>query len=201
MHFSKMSYRSQAKLINIYENCGVFICHLPPVLMRYMLSICNFMLDLYVGVGAFVIWLSQISSLFSYWFWGRKVKRSRSQCIYRKIFYTNFCQVTVCGIHVSKRLHMVPYLAFGTNFLKKNHRKILDNDIASITSRVYRGFISCDIIVDFWYCLGCCILYSIKSKESSMKRSASDHVSLNYRQCIFFWLLRAYCFSNNLIQI
>ena len=39
--------------------------------------------------------------------------------------------------------------------------------------------------------------FSTKSKESSMKRSATTHVSLKYRQRIFYSLLRAYCFPNN----
>ena len=63
------------------------------------------------------------------------------------------------------------------------------NGRSSITSCAYRHFISCNIIVDFWYCLACCILYSTKSKEISMKRSASAHISLKYRQRIFYSLL------------
>ena len=42
-YFSKLSSRPQVNLINIDENFGVFIFYRLPVLMRYMLSICNFM--------------------------------------------------------------------------------------------------------------------------------------------------------------
>ena len=43
----------------------------------------------------------------------------------------------------------------------------------------------------------CCILYSTTSKETSMKRYVGVHVSLKYRELIFYSLLRAYCFPNN----
>ena len=87
---------------------------------------------------------------------------------------------------------------FWNLFLSNNYnRKNTDNGRTSITSCAYRDFISCNIILYFWYCLACCIFYSTKSKETSMKRSASAHVSLKYRQRIFFSLLRAYCFPNN----
>ena len=87
---------------------------------------------------------------------------------------------------------------FWNSFLSKNYnRRNTDNDRSSITSCAYREFISCNIIVDFQYCIACCILYSTKSKETSMKRSASAHVSLKYRQRSFYSLLRAYCFPNN----
>ena len=92
-----------------------------------------------------------------------------------------------------KKLHTVPYLAFGTKLQPPN----TDNGRSSITSCAYRDFISCNIIVDFWYCLACCIFYSTNSNETSMKGSASAHVSLKYRQRIFYSLLRAYCFPNN----
>ena len=56
---------------------------------------------------------------------------------------------------------------FWNSFLPKNHnRQNTDNGRSSITSCAYRDFISCNIIVDFWYCLVCCILYSTKSKET-----------------------------------
>ena len=87
---------------------------------------------------------------------------------------------------------------FWNEFLSKNYNcKNTDNGRLSITSCAYRDFISCNIIVDFWFCLACYILYSTKPKETSMKRSASAHVSLKYRQRIFYSLLRAYCFPNN----
>ena len=88
---------------------------------------------------------------------------------------------------------------FWGQFLSKyryNNRQKTDNGRPSITSCAYRDFISCDIIVDCWYCLACCILWSSKSEETSMKRSASAQVSLKYRQRIFYSLLRAYCFPN-----
>ena len=84
---------------------------------------------------------------------------------------------------------------FWNKFLSKNYnRQNTDNGRSSITSCAYRDFISCNIIVDFWYCLACCVLYSTKSKEMSMKLSASTNVSLKYRQRIFYTLLRAYWF-------
>ena len=87
---------------------------------------------------------------------------------------------------------------FWNSFLSKNYNhNNTNNGRSSITSCAYRDFISCNIIVDFWYCLVCCVLYSTKSKETSMKRYASAHVSLKYRQRIFYSLLRAYCFPNN----
>ena len=125
MHFSKMSNRSQAKLITIYDNCGVFICRLPPVSMRYMLSICNFMFRKRVLQNI----LSQFLTSYSLWY------------------------------PIVKRFHKVPYLAFWTYFFQKYNRKIVGNSSTSMTSCVYRDFISCDIIVDFWYCLGCCVFY------------------------------------------
>ena len=87
---------------------------------------------------------------------------------------------------------------FWNLFLSKNYnRHNTDNGRSSITSCAYRDFISCNIIVEFWYCLACRILYSTKSKETSMKRSASAYVLLKYRQRIFYSLLRAYCLPNN----
>ena len=87
---------------------------------------------------------------------------------------------------------------FWNSFLSKNcNHQNTDNGRSSITSCAYRDFISCNIIVNFYYCLAFCILHSIKSKETSMKRSESAHVSLKYRQRIFYSLLRAYYFPNN----
>ena len=87
---------------------------------------------------------------------------------------------------------------FWKQFLSKNYnRQNTDNGRSSITSCTYLHFITCNIIVDFWYCLACCIIYSTKSKETLMKRSANVHVSLKYRQRISYSLLRAYCFPNN----
>ena len=65
------------------------------------------------------------------------------------------------------------------------------------SSCAYRDFISCNIIVDFWYCLAYCILYSTESKETSIKTVCERRISLKYRQRIFYSLLRAYCFPNN----
>ena len=80
---------------------------------------------------------------------------------------------------------------FMNKFLSKNYnRKNTDNVRTSITSCAYRDLINCNIIVNFLYCLVCCILYSTISKETSMKRYASAHVSLKYRQRIFYSLLR-----------
>ena len=65
-----------------------------------------------------------------------------------------------------KKLHRVPYLTFRTNFFQnKYNRQYLDNGRPSITSCALRDFISCDIIVEFWYCLACYILYLINPKE------------------------------------
>ena len=93
-----------------------------------------------------------------------------------------------------KKLHRVPYLAFGTNFFpkittaKRRQRQIF-NYVMRI-QRLHKLKYHCR----FWYCLACCILYSTKSTETSMKQSASAHISLKYRQRIFYSLLRAYCF-------
>ena len=116
---------------------------------------------------------------------------------YRNNFASNFLQVAVCGIHMSKRFIGYHILLLELISFQKYNRQNTDNGRTSITSCAYRDFISCNIIADFWYCLVCCILYSTKSKETSMKRYASAHVSLKYRQCIFYSLLRAYCFPNN----
>ena len=103
----------------------------------------------------------------------------------------NFWQVAVCGIHMSKsftgyHILLLELISFQKlQPLKHRQRQIVNY------------LISCNIIVDFWYCFACCILYSTKSKETSTKRSASAHVSLKYRQRIFYSLLRAYYFPNN----
>ena len=134
VHFSKLSSRHQAKLINIYENFGVFIFHILPVSMRDMLLICDFMFRKSVSQ----YFCFQFLTSFSFWY------------------------------PYVKKLHRVPYLAFRTNFFQKKYkRQNMDNNRLSITSCAQRDFISCDIIVDFWYCLACCTLYSIKSKETS----------------------------------
>ena len=91
---------------------------------------------------------------------------------------------------------------FWNKFLSKNYNhQNTDNGRSSITSCAYRDSISCNIIVDFWYCLACCILYSTKSKDTSMKRSASAHVSLKIDNASFFSLLRAYCFPSKIEKV
>ena len=106
-------------------------------------------------------------------------------------FVVSICQKTTQGtINVT-------YLAYGTNFFPKITTAKTPTTADRQLRHAHRDFISCNIIVDFWYCLALCILYSTKSKETSMKRSASAHVSLKYRQRIFYTLLRAYCFPNN----
>ena len=122
--------------------------------------------------------------------------------MFRKSVSQKFCFkfLTSCSLWrpYVKKLHRVPYLVFGTNnFPKNTTSQNTNNGRSSITSCAYRDFISCNIIVDRWYCLACCILHSTKSNETSMKRSASIHVSLKYRQRIFYLLLRAYYFPNN----
>ena len=114
---------------------------------------------------------------------------------YRNNFASNFWQVAVCDIHMSKSFTGYHILLLKLISFQKlqtpKHRHVRP----SIMSCAYRDFISCNIIVDFWYCLACCILYSTKSKETSMKRSASAHFSLKYGQCIFYSLLMAYFFD------
>ena len=154
-----MYNRSQAKLITIYENCGVFICHLTPVSMRYMLSICDFM--------------------------------------FRKIFYPNFFQVTVCRVHVLKGFTRYLILLLELISLKKIQpqnpgQRQRVNDVIRI-QRLHQ--------LRYLRRICFCILYSIKYKDISMKRPASAHVLLKCRRYIFYSLLRAYCFSNNLIKI
>ena len=102
---------------------------------------------------------------------------------YRNNIASNFWQVAGCGSHMSKSFTGYHILLLELiSFQKLQHT---DNGRSSITSCKYRDFISCNILVDFWYCLAYCILYTTKSKETSMKRSASAHVSLKYRQRIF----------------
>ena len=115
---------------------------------------------------------------------------------YSNNFASNFWQVAVCGIHMSKCF--TGYHILLLELISKNYkRQNTDNGRSSIMSCAFRDFISCNIIADFWYCLACCILYSTKSKETPMKWSASAQISLKYRQRIFYSLLRAYCFPNN----
>ena len=116
---------------------------------------------------------------------------------YRNQFASNFWQVAVCGIHMSKSFTGYHILLLELISFLNLQPPNTDNGRSSITSCAYRDFISCNIIVDFWYCLACCILYSTKSNETSMKGSASAHVSLKYRRRICYSLLRAYCFPNN----
>ena len=78
--------QSWAKPINILENLGVFIFHLLPVSMRYLLLICNFMFRKSVTH----YFCFQFLTSYSVWY----------QCV--------------------NKLHMVSYLAFGTNFFPKN---------------------------------------------------------------------------------
>ena len=115
---------------------------------------------------------------------------------YRNNFASNFWQVAVCGIHMSKSFTWHHILLLEPISLQKlqppKHRQ---QQIVNYAC-AYRDIIICNIIVDFWYCSACCILYSTKSQETSMKRSASAHISLKYRQSIFYSLLRAYCFPN-----
>ena len=123
-------------------------------------------------------------------------------------FHVSQKRIAICMLPIFDKLQFVVSICqkashgtiscFWNLFLSKNYnRQNTDNGRPSITSCVYRDFISCNIIVDFCYCLSCRIFYSTKSKETSMKRSASAHVSLKYRQRIFYSLLRAYCFPNN----
>ena len=120
--------------------------------------------------------------------------------MFRKSVSQSFCFqfLTSCSLWYPyvKKLHSVPYLAFGTNSFP--NITTAKTPTTADSQCAYRDFISCNIIVDFWYCLACCILYSTKSKETSMKRSASAHASLKFRQRIFYSLLRADCFTNTL---
>ena len=117
----------------------------------------------------------------------------------RNNFASNFWQVAVCGIHMSKsftgyHILLLELISFPKLQPTKHRLRQIVNYIMRIQ---YRDFIRCNIIVDVWYCLACCILFSIKSKKTSMKRSVSAHVSLKYKQRIFYSLLRAYCFPNH----
>ena len=116
---------------------------------------------------------------------------------YRNNFASIFWQVAVCDIHMLKS-----FTGYNILFLELiSFQKITTTKTPTTTDRQLRHAHtetwSCNIIVDFWYCLACCILYSTKSKENSIKRSSSSHVSLKYRQNIFYLLFRAYRFSNN----
>ena len=71
--------------------------------------------------------------------------------VYRNHFASNFWQVAVCGIHMSKsftgyHILLLELISFQKLQLPKHRQR------QSITSCAYRYFISCNIIVDFWYC-------------------------------------------------
>ena len=103
---------------------------------------------------------------------------------YRNSFASSFWQVAVCGIHVWKSFtgHHILLLEL-ISFQKFQPPKHWQRQTVNYLIRI-QDFICCNFIVNFWYCLACCILYSKKSKETSMKRSVSTHVSLKYRQRI-----------------
>ena len=93
-----------------------------------------------------------------------------------------------------EKLYKAPYLAFGTHFFPK----ITSGETWNTAERVNDVMrIEISLAAVTTYCLAYCILYSIKSIKTSLRRSASAHVSLIYVQRIFYWLLRVYCFSNN----
>ena len=100
---------------------------------------------------------------------------------YRNNFASKFSQVAVWGIHLSKSFTGYHILLLELISFQNYNRQNTNNGRSLIMSCAYRDFISCIIIVVFWYCLAFCILYSTKSKETSMKQSASAHVSLKYR--------------------
>ena len=74
------------------------------------------------------------------------------------------------------------------------NRQNLDYERPTITLFAYRDFLSCGVIFEFCYCSGYWIINSIKAKEAAIKLSMCAHVSLKYRQRIFYWLLRTYSF-------
>ena len=116
---------------------------------------------------------------------------------YRNDFASNFWQVAVCGIHMSKSFTGYHILLLELISLQKlqppKHRQ---RQIVNYVLRI-QTLHKLQYHRRFWYSLTCCILYSTKSKETQMKRSAIAHVSLKYRQAIFYSLLRAYWFPNN----
>ena len=116
---------------------------------------------------------------------------------YRNNFASNVWQIAVCGIHMSKsftgyHILLLELISFQNLQPQKHRRRQTVNYVMRI-QRLHKLQYHRRFLVLF----SMSILYSAKSKETSMKRSASAHVSLKYRQRIFYLLLRAYCFPNN----
>ena len=160
VHFSKVSYRRQAKLITIYR-------------------IPRFSFFVYFRFQCFQYAISCFAKA------------------YRNNFSSNFCQGAVCGIHMSKSFtgYHILFLEL-ISFQKFQPPKHRQRHIVNYVMRIQR-LQKLQYHRRFLVLFLCCILYSTKSKETSRKRSASAHVSLKYRQRIFYSLLRAYCFPNN----
>ena len=116
---------------------------------------------------------------------------------YRNNFASNFWQVAVCGIHMSKSftgyhillLELIYFLKL--QLPKHRQRQIVNYDMR--IQRLYKLKYHRRFLVLF------SMLYPLfnKIQRNSIKWSVSAYVSLKYRQRIFYSLLRAYCFPNN----
>ena len=144
--------------------------------------------------------IPEFSFFISFWFQCNTCFQYAISCFakgYRNNFASSFWQVAVCGIHMSKsftgyHILLLELISFQKLQLPKHWQQQIINYVMC-TQRLHKS----QYHRKFWYFLACCILYSTKFKETSMKRSASAHISLKYRQRIFYSLLRAYCFPNN----
>ena len=117
------------------------------------------------------------SFFISFWFQCNACFQYAISCFakaYRNNFASNVRQVTVCCIHMSKSFTGYHILLLELiSFQKLQPPKHQQRQIVNYVMRIQRFH-----NLHFWYCLALCILYSTISKETSMKRSASAHVSL-----------------------
>ena len=142
------------------------------------------------GFSFFISFRFQCNTCFQY-------AISRFAKTYRNNFASNFWQVAVCGIHMLKRFIGYHILLLELISFQKlqppKHRQRQNVNYVMRIQRLHKLQYHRRFLVLF------SMLYPLltKSKETSMKRYASAHVSLKYRQRIFYSLLRAYCFPNN----
>ena len=118
---------------------------------------------------------------------------------YRNNFASNFWQVAICCIRMSTNFTGYYILLMEPiSFQKLQPPKHRKRQIVNYVMRIqrlhklqyhHRFFVLFSMFYPF-------ILYSTKSKETSIKRSVNAHVSLKYKR-IFNSLLMAYCFPNN----
>ena len=102
-----------------------------------------------------------------------------------------FFKLQYPGVNI---LHMVPCIAFLNQFHSKNKIQPPKPGLRQTVNGIIRTQRLQHLRHHHRFCLTYCIIYSIKIKETSVKRSTCAHVSPKYRQRIFYWLLRAHCF-------